>query len=571
MARQFINTRTLREDITAGLVLGVESIPDGLAQGFLAFVNPIYGLYGYMMGTFTGAFFTSSTFMVVQATGAMSLVVASVPQIHHPGYGDEALFTLAVLTGLVMLTLGLFKLGSLIRFVPHAVMTGFVNAVALLIILGQLPDLTGHNPGGSNKISQTINHLRNLDQVDLPTLMVGLATIFLIITLEKTRLKALGLVVAMIIASVLVPLFGWDTVALLNDIVDVPGSLPRPVAPSLFLLPSLIVPAVSLAFVGLVQGASITKSYVNPDGKYPDASGDFVGQGAANIASGLFQGMPVGGSFSATSLATNAGARSRFTNIFAAVTMAVVILLFGSAIGYIAMPAMAGLLIVIGFRTFKPNQVDMVWKTGLVQRVVMGITFVFSLLIPLQYAVLVGVSMSLLLYVLQQSNKITVKEWVPTQGPYPIEQDPPATLPANEVILLVPYGSLFFAAAALFEEQLPEITGDTHNTVVILNLRGYEDLGSTFLNVLEKYTDDLHKHSSKLMLAGVGPHVILQLEHTGLIRKLGRENVIPASEQIGQAMLDAWDAAEKWVAEQPNLQAAATDEVVQQRRAEDKF
>ena len=135
MARQFINTRTLGEDITAGLVLGIESVPDGLAQGFLAFVNPIYGLYGYMMGTFTGAFFTSSVFMVVQATGAMSLVVASVPAIHHPGLGDQALFTLAVLTGIVMLLLGLFKLGSLIRFVPHAVMTGFVNAVALLIIL----------------------------------------------------------------------------------------------------------------------------------------------------------------------------------------------------------------------------------------------------------------------------------------------------------------------------------------------------------------------------------------------------------------------------------------------------
>ena len=92
----------------------------------------------------------------------MSLVVASVPQIHHPGLGTQSLFALSILTGIVMLTLGLFKLGSLIRFVPHAVMTGFVNAVALLIILGQLNDLTGHNPGGSNKIFQAINHLRNL-------------------------------------------------------------------------------------------------------------------------------------------------------------------------------------------------------------------------------------------------------------------------------------------------------------------------------------------------------------------------------------------------------------------------
>ena len=551
MAKQFINPRTLREDIMAGLVLGIESVPDGLAQGFLAFVNPVFGLYGYMMGTFSAAFFTSSTFMVVQATGAMSLVVSSVPQIHHPGQGNQSLFALAILTGIIMLVLGLLKLGSLIRFVPHSVMTGFVNAVALLIILGQLNDLTGHNPGGSNKIFQAINHVRTLNEVDLPTLMVGLVTIFLIITLEKTKLKALGLVVAMIVASLLVPLFGWDSVATLNDIAEVPESLPRPVLPALSLFPSLIIPALSLAFVGLVQGASITKSYVNPDGKYPDASGDFVGQGVANLASGLFQGMPVGGSFSATALVTNAGARSRFANIFAGITIAVVIVLFGPSIGYIAMPAMAGLLIVIGFRTFKPEQVEMVWKTGPVQQVVMGITFISCLLIPLQYAVLVGVAMSLLLFVIQQSNKITIKQWKETEGPYPIEQDPPETLPANDVLLLIPYGSLFFAAAPIFEKQLPDVTEETTNTAVVLNLRGYEDLGSTFLEVLERYTDDLQEHHSKLILGGVHESVIGQLEKTGLVKKIGRENVFVVSEQIGQAGAAAWDAASKWVDEQP--------------------
>ena len=551
MARQFINRQTVREDIVAGLVLGIESVPDGLAGGLLAFVNPIYGLYGYMMGTFTGAFFTSSAFMTIQATGAMALVVASVPQVHHPGYGDSALFTLSVITGLIMLIGGLFKLGSLIRWVPNAVMTGFVNAVALLIILGQLGDFTGYDTVGANKISQTINLFLNVNQVDLPTLMVGLTTIFLIITLEKTRLGPLGLVAAMIVASMLPALFGWDSVVLLNDIVEVPNSLPRPVLPAFNLVLALIIPALSLAFVGLVQGASITQSYVNPDGDYPDASGDFVGQGIANIASGLFQGMPVGGSFSATSLVVNAGARSRFANIFAGLVMAVVIVLFGSAIGYIAMPAMAGLLIVVGFRTFKPKQVEMVWKTGLVQRVVMGLTFIACLLIPLQYAVLVGVSMSLLLFVVQQSNKITIKEWKPTEGPYPIEQDPPQTLPANEILLLIPYGSLFFATAPLFDKQLPEITDDSFNSVIMIGLRGNDELGSTFLKVLGSYSDDLRAHNCKLMLVGVKVEVVRQLQKTGLMRQLGTENIYPEEEQIGGAALTAWEAAEKWIAEQP--------------------
>jgi len=573
MARQFINPRSVREDITAGLVLGIESVPDGLAQGFLAFVNPVFGLYGYMMGTLTGALFTSSTFMVVQATGAMSLVVASVPQIHHPATGEQSLFALAILTGIVMLVPGLLKLGSLIRFVPNAVMTGFVNAVALLIILGQLNDLTGHNPGGSNKIAQAINHARNLDQVDLPTLMVGLLTIYLIITLEKTQLKALGLVAAMIVASLLVPLFGWASVAQLNDIAEVPGALPRPALPDLSLFLPLIIPAFSLAFVGLVQGASISKSYANPDGKYPDPSGDFVGQGAANLASGLFQGMPVGGSFSATSLVTNAGARSRFANIFAGITMAVVILLFGPSIGSIAMPAMAGLLIVIGFRTFKPKQVEMVWRTGPVQQIVMGLTFIACLLIPLQHAVLVGVAMSLLLYVVQQSNKITVKQWKWQPGELPIEGDPPLVVPANEVTILMVYGSLFFATAPLVEKQLPEVTEDTCDAAVILSLNG-ADLGSTFLGVLERYATDLREHDSRLFLAGVSPHARDQLHETGVAQKLGRGNIFVQTERVGEAGLQAWDAAHRWLDEQlrlrdvgPEIGAQAPDQGAGVRQA----
>lgn len=545
--RGYFNPHTLIVDLKAGLVLGIESVPDGLAQGFLAFVNPIFGLYGYMMGTFSGAFFTSSAYMTIQATGAMALVVASVPQTQHPGYGDQAVFTLAILTGIIMLTAGLLKLGSLIRFVPNAVMTGFVNAVALLIILGQLRDFTGYSAAGGNKIAQTINLFANLNEVHLPTLAIGLATIFLILTLEKTRLGALGLVAAMIGASFLVPLFGLGSVQTLNDIAEVPGTLPQPMLPALNLIPVLIVPAFSLAFVGLMQGASITKSYINPDGKFPNASGDFVGQGVANIASGLFQGMPVGGSFSATSLVTNAGAKSRFANIFAGLVMATVIVIFGSSIGYIAMPSLAGLLIVIGFRTFKPDRVEMVWKTGLVQQVVMAITFVACLLIPLQYAVLVGVSMSLLLFVLQQSNKITVKKWTPTEQTLPLEEEAPETVPANAVTLLVAYGSLFFATAPLFEEKLPDVSPETNHAVVIINLRKSQDLGSTFLQVLDRYASDLQKQNSLLMLAGVQAGVVNQLEKTGLLRRIGRENVFVEGEVIGQSVLVAWEQAEKWI------------------------
>ena len=221
---------------------------------------------------------------------------------HLDVYKRQPLFTLAILTGVFMLVAGLLKLGSLVRFVPNAVMTGFVNAVAILIILGQLDDLTGYSSTGANRIARTWDLLRNLDQVHLPTLMVGLLTIILILTLEKTSLKSLGMIVALVVASLVVPLLGADAVELVRDVAYIPGSLPRPMLPSLAAIPGLLIPALALTFVGLMQGAGITQSIPNPDGRYPDASGDFVGQGVANIVSGLFQGTTVAGSLSALSL-----------------------------------------------------------------------------------------------------------------------------------------------------------------------------------------------------------------------------------------------------------------------------
>jgi SulP family sulfate permease len=557
---RFTTPKTFTEDLSAGIVLGIQSVPDGMASALLAMVNPVYGLYAYMVGTFTGALFTSSALMSVQATGAMSLIVASVPQVVVGENRSLYLFALSILVGVFMLIAGLLKLGKAVRFVPNAVMTGFISAIAINIILSQLGDFTGYYseaalPFISGRIPRTIDLLLNLDQMHLPTLAVGVMTIVLIITLERTRLGALGLVVAMLATSLLVILVGAENVRVVNDIATIPSTLPRPVFPPLFTFLPLIVPAISLAFVGLVQGAAISQNFVNPDGSYPDTSRDFVGQGLANIVVGVFQGMPVGGSMSATAIVTNAGARTRLANIIAGLTMAVVILLFSRLVGLLAMPALAGLLIVIGFRTLKPNQIRTVWKTGPTQRVTMLFTFIASLLIPLQYAVLIGVGLAVILYVFRQSNQVTVMEWQRPSDRYPLEVAAPAVVPSDAVTILVPYGSLFFATASLFTDRLPQITPDTRRAVVILNLRRNTELGSTFLDAIDRYARKLHAQDSKLVLSGVDPQLKEQLEQTGKIDLIGRENIYMQTEYIGQSMENAYIDAQRWVAERQPVAA----------------
>lgn len=550
---------TIRQDAVAGLVLGVQSVPDGLATGLLAGVNPLAGLYAYMVGTITGAVVTSSAFMAIQGTGAMAMIVADVPAVHAAIDPAGALFTLSMLTGVVMLAAGLFRLGSVLRFVSNAVMVGFINAVGVNIILGQLANFTGYAAEGPNRVVRAVNTILHPGQLQWATVAVGAATIALIILLERTRVGPMGLVVAVILTSAAVAVFGWDGVATLNDLGVVLSSLPRPEAPMLLLIPSLLIPAVSLAFVGLVQGASISATYPNPDGTSPDASRDFVGQGVANVAAGVFQGMPVGGSVSASAVNKEAGARSRQSLVYAGVVMAIVIVAFGGVVGYVAMPALAGLLMLIGYRTIKPADLVSVWRTGSVQKAVLVVTFVLTMVIPLQYAVLVGVGLSVILYVVQQSNQVTVRRQQYDTDGHLVETDPPTLLPANEVVVLQPYGSLFFAAAPVFQALLPAPAETSRHSVVILRLRGRSELGSTVMDILHRYASSLAEVDCRLVIVSTNERIARQLTISGISDVIGPDGIYRGDERVGATLQRAEADAAAWIAAQQGKRDGTID------------
>ena len=307
-------------------------------------------------------------------------------------------------------------------------------------------------------------------------------------------------------------------------------------------------PAVSLALVGLVQGAGISANFPNDDGSYPDPSRDFIGQGIANIASGALEGMPVGGSVSASSLNKAAGARTRASLVVAGVVMAVILVAFGDAIGNIAMPALAGLLIIVGIRTIKPSDLRSVWRTGVGQRIVLVTTFALTMAIPLQYAVVAGVALSVVLYVVGQSNHVTLKRRILTDDGYTVETDPPVRLPANDVVVLQPYGSLFFAAAPILEAALPEVTPSSRNTVVILRLRERSDVGSTFIDVLRRYAAGLATVGSKLVIVSLNEPLAEQFRATGFTEFIGPHNLYRADERVGAAVDQAQRDPRAWIA-----------------------
>ena len=543
-------------DMVAALTFAVVNVPQAMAHALLAMVNPVLGIYTLMVAVPMGAIFSSSVFMNVSTTGALS-VAAGVVLIDFPAEQRAgALVVLVLLVGAIQMVAGLLRLGFLIRFVSNAVMTGFLNGVAVLIILGQLGDLTGYRSNFSNRVAQALDLLLRIGRIDIPASTIGGLTLGLILVLLLSKpLQRFAFIIAIAIATALLTLLtlpalatatSFATVATVGGIAAIPRSLPEFALPQWSLVWSLWLPALSVAIIGLVQGAGVSQGTPNPDGHYPDVSRDFLGQGAANIATSLVGGIPAGGSVSGTVLIMGAGARSRWGNIFVGLFVALIVLLAGPLVERVPMPALAALLIVAGFQGLRVVQAQLAWKTGLISRVVMVVTFLATLAMPLQFAVLFGVGLSILLQTIRQSNKVVVNEWVLQAQGFPLEQPAPARVPSHRLTLLHVYGSLFFAAAKNMEEMLPKV-GDATHAVVALSLRGHDEIGSTFVTVLQRYARALQARQSRLMLVGVDAVVREQLVKTGVLQLIGEENVFVATPQLGEALNQAVAASQAWL------------------------
>jgi SulP family sulfate permease len=543
---QGFSTKGITRDLSAGLTKSIDSVTGGMANAVLATVNPMYGLYTVLAATPIGALFTSSVYMNIDSTGAIAATAGNLLTIYPEGQRPAALAVLTLLVSVFMLAAGWFKLGFLTRFISNAVLRGFLIGIGVNIILGQLGDLTGYASVYVNKVVKAVDTFLHLGQIDYQVLLVGIVTIVLIVVVGRLpHLNKIALLIALVVASALVPLLNLTTVPLVSSLGAMPDTLPRPVLPDLAFISGLIGPAFALTIIALAQSAGISQAYVNPDGKYPDPSRDFTGQGAANLAAALFQGLPAGGSLGGTELLVKGGAQSRWANIFTAISAAVIILLFGNFISKIALSALAGLLIVVGFQTIKFPEINKIWHTSKRSRWLMAATFVATLIMPLQWAIFFGVAASFAAFAYQEAENAMIVEVVANGAGIPIEQPAPAVLPDNAITLLNIYGNPFFAGARNLEENLPQVD-KTQHAVVILSLRGRTELGSTFIGVLERYALALQANGNTLMLVSVSPAVYEQLAETECLGVLGTENVYVAG-QPGESTLKATQRAQQLI------------------------
>nr|WP_246580945.1 SulP family inorganic anion transporter [Deinococcus aestuarii] len=537
----------LRQDTIAGLINAVVSVPDGLASAALAGVNPVYGLYTSIAAPVAGSALVSAQLMQISTTTASALAAGQAIAGYPAAQRDGALFLLVLLVGIFLAIFGILRLGRLVRFVSHAVMTGFLTGVAAVLVLDQLAPLVGYSPRGANEIVQFVDLLRNPSQFNVPTIVTGVVALALVFGLARTRLATLASLVALVVPTLLVALLGWGAVEQVADVSPIPRGLPTLTLPDLSLLsPALLLAAFSLAVVIAVQGAGVSQSVENPDGRPVNPSRDMIAQGVANAASGLLSGIPAGGSVGQTALNVSVGARTRWAGIFGGVWMLAIVLLFPSLVGRVPMAVLAALMIQAGASAINTREVRSIWKTGGAARWSILATFAATLVLSVPVAVAVGVGLTVILFLSSSASDVIVRERVTLPDGRVAEVVPPKTLPSEQVTVLDVYGSLFFAGARTLREALPSPQGSTRPAVV-LRLRGRTRVGATLIEVLDDYADDLAEVGGRLYLSGVDGDVGEQLREAGKLDLDRSVHVVPAGDVIGASTDQAVTSARGWL------------------------
>lgn len=542
---------SLKADLVAGIPGAISSVPDGMASGVLAGVNPVHGLYASIFGPIGGGLTASTRLMVITTTSAAALAagsaLASVPAAERP----QSLFLLTVLAGAVMLAAGLLRFGRYTRFVPHSVMIGFLTGVAANIVLGQLGDLTGADVSGPFALAKAWDLVTHPGRIDPPSLAAGLLALVILFGLARTRLSAWSSLIALVVPTLLALAFDATSIETVDDVGPIPTGLPMPYLPRLSDLSfdlsfDLVTGALAVAALVLIQGAGVSESAPNPDGRRSDANRDFLAQGVGNVLSGLFRGQPVGGSVGQTAISVAAGARGRWAAIAAGVWLALILVAFSGVVGQVLMPTLAAVLIAAAIGSLRTGAFRAILRTGRVSQVACLTTLVATLLLPVAAAVGLGVALSLMMQLNQEALDLRLVALVPDGAGRFEERDAPATLASGEVTLIDVYGSLYYAGARTLQARLPDPAG-AERPAVVLRLRGRAMLGATAYVVLSDYARRLDEVGGRLYLSGVASEVVEQLHRNATVEQAGEVRIFPATATVGESSLDAYAAAQEWL------------------------
>jgi SulP family sulfate permease len=546
-----------RRDLIAGLTVAAVSLPQGITYALVAGVDPKFGVYSCVVVTFVASVFGSSSHLINGPTSAISLLVFSSLAYLDPENRTvlfEALFLLGVLVGTFQILIAVFKLGDLTRYISESVILGFLLAAAVLIAVGQLGNALGVKDQGTGRMSvlkRTYLTLFHGDAINYRALILSVATVVLAVVLRRLvkryGLPQLDLLAVLVLAALIAYLAGWSTedhtgntaVALTAKI---PQSLPVPHIPSVQLgeVGQLSSGALAIAFIGLLEALSIAKAIAYQSGQKLDYNRQILAEGLANLTGGFFQAVPGSGSVSRSPINFQAGAVSRFSGVIASIAVAVAVLLFAPLLHYMPRAALAGLLLITAARLIDYKRLRYTLKASRYDAGLVIITALTGVLIDLDTAVLLGVALSILLFV-PRAAKLKAKELVVAPERVVRERVPGDPVDPSTVIYDFE-GELFFGAAPELErylEALSERIKKDDIKFLVLRLKRVRHPDAVVIERIEKFVREETSRGVTVLLAGVQPDLWTLLKNVGFDGWFPTDRVFPEEDEEFSATLKA--------------------------------
>ncbi|MDH4274168.1 MAG: SulP family inorganic anion transporter [Gammaproteobacteria bacterium] len=534
--RHRVNRESLRADLWAGFTGAIVVLPQGVAFATIAGMPPEYGLYAGMIPAIIAALFGSSWHLVSGPTTAASIVLFSALSVFaEPGsqhYVSLAL-TLTLMVGSIQLLMGIARLGTLVNFISHSVVIGFTAGAAILIAFNQAKHFFGIKiPSGSHFYDVIWALIQQYALINPYVVTVGALTMVAGL-LAKRWLKSVPYMIVAIlfgtaVALILNALFGGEAVTGIKTVGALPASLPPLSAPDLSLdtLKMLAPAAFAATLFALTEAVSIARSLASRAGQHIDGNQEFIGQGLSNIAGSFFSGYVATGSFNRSGLNYEAGARTPLAAVFAGSFLIIVVLLVAPWAAYLPNAAMAGILFLVAWGLIDFHHISRIIKTSRAETMVLATTFFSTLFLELEFAILLGVILSLGVY-LSRTSRPRVFPRVPN----PVS--PKRSFVTNSELDECPQmkavhvdGSLFFGAVAHVREslmQFQKLQPQQSHMLVSASAVNFIDIAGA-----ELLTDEakrLRAAKGGLYLVGVKDSVCRTLNAGGYADEIGRENI----------------------------------------------
>jgi SulP family sulfate permease len=519
-------------DLVAGLTVGVMLIPQGMAYAMLAGLPPIYGLYASTLPLILYAIFGTSRQLAVGPVAMVALLIATgVSNMAEPGSDHfiQLAILLALMVGAIQLLLGLFRLGFMVNFLSHPVISGFTSAAALIIGFSQLKHLLGIEIQRSSHVHQIlIDAFNNIDQLNLPTLLIGLAGILIILFSKRKKLP--GPLLAVILGILAVYGFQLQEIGV-KIVQEVPKGLPSfevPIVDELA-IPLLLPAALTIALVGFMESIAVAKAIQAKHKDYQiDANQELIGLGVANIVGSLFKAFPTVGGFSRTAVNDQAGANTGLASIISAVLIILTLLFLTPLFYYLPQAILASVIMVAVFGLIDYKEALHLWHTDRTDFLMLTVTFVSTLILGIEIGIAIGVILSLAMVLYRSAYPhIASLGRVPDTQYYRNVERFDEVIQRDDVLIMRFDAPLFFANSSYFQDHLNKLVQEKGKNLklIVLNAEAISRIDSSAIHMLSDVIKYYREQGITIYFAAVIGPVRDIFYQSGLIHEIGAENL----------------------------------------------